>query len=175
MLVTLAFNIDTHYDTDSPLTSNTDRAWKLLISWEISVRRFEARISLVSSVCSHHLSSVLSRLTSRASSGTSRFSLHTVSGTGKQTDKGSTRFSSSTCCSCSFTEVSLMLEWYQNFRLYHKILVCKIFKWIIMNMSQMGLTLSVVDFRRKTGSSFRKIHYILIIVCNFITHWAISP
>ena len=63
------------------LTSSTVSAGKLTMSSERPVRKLEARMSLVSSVCSHHRSSVLSRETDLASSGTSRFSRHTVSGT----------------------------------------------------------------------------------------------
>ena len=64
------------------LTSKTVRAENCTISDEISVNLFEASISLVRSTISHHLSpSAQSSETFLASGGTSKLTLHTLSGT----------------------------------------------------------------------------------------------
>lgn len=63
------------------LTSRTLKADNSFMSSESSVNQLEARINFVKSVCSHHLSSVLSRDTVLDSSGTSMLILHTSSGT----------------------------------------------------------------------------------------------
>lgn len=83
MLVIFVFNIDIYYDIDSLFIFNIDRVWKLLIFWEIFVRRFEVRISLVSFVCFFYFLFVLFRLIFRVFFGISRFSFYIVFGIGK--------------------------------------------------------------------------------------------
>lgn len=83
MLVIFVFNIDIYYDIDSLFIFNIDRVWKLLIFWEIFVRRFEVRISLVSFVCFYYFLFVLFRLIFRVFFGISRFSRYIVFGIGK--------------------------------------------------------------------------------------------
>lgn len=83
MLVIFVFNIDIYYDIDSLFIFNIDRVWKLLIFWEIFVRRFEVRISLVSFVCFYYFLFVLFRLIFRVFFGILRFSFYIVFGIGK--------------------------------------------------------------------------------------------
>lgn len=83
MLVIFVFNIDIYYDIDSLFIFNIDRVWKLLIFWEIFVRRFEVRISLVSFVCFYYFLFVLFRLIFRVFFGILRFSRYIVFGIGK--------------------------------------------------------------------------------------------
>ena len=64
------------------LTSNTAKAGSWAISGEISVNLLEANMSFVRSTISHHLSSsAQSSDTFFASGGTSKLTLHTLSGT----------------------------------------------------------------------------------------------
>lgn len=83
MLVIFVFNIDIYYDIDSLFIFDIDRVWKLLIFWEIFVRRFEVRISLVSFVCFYYFLFVLFRLIFRVFFGILRFSRYIVFGIGK--------------------------------------------------------------------------------------------